>query len=122
MQIQMQQRDIEAALRSHLAQQGIAVAGKNVSIAFTVKRKQGGVTAYVTIEDGEDIPGFTDVEPEVQPRIDTILRAVPVTAEAPTEAPAEVTVVEEPVVLAEAEPEPEVVTEAPKPKTTSLFS
>ena len=122
MQIQLRQKDIEAALRMYIAAQGIVVAGKDVTIDFTVKRKQGGIIADVTIEDNGDIPGFTDSEPEgdetvAAPRINTVLRAVPV--EAAIANVAQVTHSEE-AIVAEA-PEPEGVIEAPKPKTSSLF-
>lgn len=59
MQIQLKQNEIVAALTGYLAQQGITVANKRVDISFTAGRKNTGLSADVSIEDG-DIPGFTD--------------------------------------------------------------
>lgn len=61
MQINLKQREIEAALRMYVSHQGINLNGKEVAITFTAGRKEGGLTADVSIED-ITIPGFTDAE------------------------------------------------------------
>ena len=63
MQVQLKQTEIVAALTGYLAQQGIAVAHKKIDISFTAGRKNAGLSAEVSIEDG-DIPGFTDAVDE----------------------------------------------------------
>lgn len=52
MQIHLKQLEIEAALRQFISQQGINLTGKVVEIAFTSGRKDNGLSAEVTIEDG----------------------------------------------------------------------
>lgn len=52
MQIHLKQVEIETALRQFISQQGISLVGKTVEIAFTSGRKDNGLSAEVTIEDG----------------------------------------------------------------------
>lgn len=52
MQIHLKQLEIEAALRQFISLQGINLTGKVVEIAFTSGRKDNGLSAEVTIEDG----------------------------------------------------------------------
>lgn len=62
MQVQLKQVEIEQALKQFVAQQGFALAGKQVEISFTAGRKDGGLTADISIED-VSIPG-TDLMTE----------------------------------------------------------
>ena len=59
MQVTLKQSEIELALKNYVAQQGISLYGKDVSIAFTAGRKESGISAEINIDDS-DIPGFTD--------------------------------------------------------------
>lgn len=135
MQIQLKQTEIVAALTGYLAQQGIAVAHKKIDISFTAGRKNTGLLAEVSIEDG-DIPGFTDAEGDV---VDT--KVVPIlsvvdgsngiglaaetkltTIDVGIAAPA-VLVAEPEVVGPEPVDEDHLVPDEPAPKVTnSLFS
>lgn len=56
MQIHLKQLEIEAALRQFISQQGINLTGKVVEIAFTSGRKDNGLSAEITIEDGVGVP------------------------------------------------------------------
>ena len=61
MQIQLKQPEIVVALKQFLVTQGISLAGKDVTIGFTAGRKEGGLTADISIEDIDgQVPGFTD--------------------------------------------------------------
>lgn len=51
MQIHLKQREIEAALRMFVSQQGISLVGKTVEVVFTSGRKDNGLSAELTIED-----------------------------------------------------------------------
>ena len=51
MQIHLRQKEIEAALKMYVAQQGINLTGKEVLVAFTAGRKDTGLSAELTIED-----------------------------------------------------------------------
>lgn len=106
MQIQLKQVEIIAALRQYVEAKGISLAGKTVDIAFTAGRKEGGLTADISIED-HDIPGLAvgDVEENAVPGLVLVTKA--------SEPVPEVTAVE-------AAPAAEVAGEAPK--ATSLFS
>lgn len=53
MQIQLKQKEIEAALKMYINRQGIALAGKTVTIDFTAGRKDSGLSADIVIEDSE---------------------------------------------------------------------
>lgn len=111
MQIQLKQPEIATALKGYLATQGINLQNKSVTIGFTAGRKEGGLTADISIDDiGGTIPGFTDGtgdddETPVKPAL-TVVKS---------ESPAGDTA---------AEPQPEAddpaTTETVKP-TTSLF-
>lgn len=57
MQINLKQYEIEVALKNYVAQQGISLYARDVSITFTAGRKESGISAEITIEDS-DIPGF----------------------------------------------------------------
>ena len=60
MQIQLQQKEIEAALAGYITQQGIDLSGKQVTIEFTAGRKASGLSAELTIED-VDFPDFSEL-------------------------------------------------------------
>lgn len=50
MKISLQQTEIEAALRAHIASQGIVTAGKAITFNFTMGRKGTGLTVDVDIQ------------------------------------------------------------------------
>lgn len=104
MQIQLKQTEITDALRQYITQQGISLVGKNVDIAFTAGRKEGGLTAEIIIDD-QDIPGFTTGDDTVQ--LALVPPAEPVAQPSEDETAA-------PVVEQESPVEPKT--------TTSLFS
>ena len=110
MQINLKQTEITEALRQYVTQQGISLSGKTVDIAFTAGRKEGGLSAEITIED-QDIPGFSAGVDRVQ------LALVPAGIVAAIDAAAEA--LAEPV----AGDPPVVELESPvEQKTVSLFS
>lgn len=51
MQVQIKQNEIEQAIRAFIANQGISLVGKEVKIDFTAGRKNGGLTADISIEE-----------------------------------------------------------------------
>lgn len=51
MQIHLRQREIEAALKMYVAQQGINLTNKTIDVVFTSGRKDNGLSAELTIED-----------------------------------------------------------------------
>lgn len=57
--INLKQDEIDAALRLYIVSQGINLAGKTVTIAFTAGRAGRGLSAELDIEDAA-IPGYTD--------------------------------------------------------------
>lgn len=63
MQIHLKQKEIEAALKNFVAQQGINLTGKTMGYNFTAGRKDSGISVELTIEDNE-IPGYTSVDVE----------------------------------------------------------
>lgn len=106
MQINLKQTEITEALRQYVTQQGINLTGKTVDIAFTAGRKEGGLSAEITIEE-QDIPGFFTSDEPVH------LALVPAGIVAAIDAASE----------ALAQPEPVAEQEFPvEQKTTSLFS
>ena len=61
MKIHLKQAEIITALTQYIANQGINLTSKQVSIDFTAGRKEGGLTADIDITDtGVVIPGYTD--------------------------------------------------------------
>lgn len=59
MQVSLNQREIEVALKAFVVNQGINLTGKTVEIAFTAGRKESGISAELNIEDrylGEPSP------------------------------------------------------------------
>lgn len=117
MQIQLQQKEIEAALLGFITQQGIDLCGKQVDIMFTAGRKASGLSAELTIEDagfpdfGEElVEGDASVSAAILPIKPEPSCRTNVYPEAVTEAAASVVCDPEPVVTVEAV------------KTTSLFS
>lgn len=56
--VNLKQHEIEAALRQYIAQQGININSKSVTISFTAGRKETGISAELDIEDME----FSDME------------------------------------------------------------
>ena len=107
MKVKIQQNEIITALKQYISSQGINLQGKAVAIDFTAGRKEGGLTADISIEE-LDIPDFF-AAPEHQAPALTVV-PVPV-QEAPQENPAPAY-----EMTAEAEVESAPV------KTTSLFS
>ena len=51
--VNLKQHEIEAALRQYIAQQGININSKSVTISFTAGRKETGISAELDIEDME---------------------------------------------------------------------
>ena len=51
MQIHLKQREIEAALKMFVSQQGINLTNKVIEVSFTAGRKDTGLSAELTIED-----------------------------------------------------------------------
>lgn len=51
MQIHLKQREIEAALKMFVSQQGINLTHKQVTLAFTAGRKDTGLSVELSIED-----------------------------------------------------------------------
>ena len=126
MQVNLKQKEIETALRNYIAQQGIELYGKSVTISFTAGRRESGISAELIIDD-QEIPGFTDTDAEVAPTT-PVLKLAPIAptmyAEASEVKPVEVLeVLDAPV---EDIPVPqmadEVVVTDPPIKTNSLFS
>lgn len=106
MQIQLKQSEITDALKQYISLKGIDLADKVVDISFTAGRKEGGLSAEITIDD-QDIPGYSHGGEQ------GVLTLVP--SDAPvTEAAAG----DEPNPAAESE----VTAEAPKVATSSLFN
>ena len=106
MKVKIQQSEIITALKQYISSQGINLQGKTVAIDFTAGRKEGGLTADISIEE-LDIPDFFEAPEHQAP------------ASAPTPAPVQEAPQENPApayeMTAEAEVEPTPV------KTTSLF-
>ena len=110
MKVKIQQSEIITALTQYISSQGINLQGKTVAIDFTAGRKEGGLTADISIEE-LTIPDFFETSEHQAPA----LTVVPAPAPAPVqEAPQE-----SPAPAHEMTAEAEVV---PAPiKTTSLF-
>lgn len=97
MQIQLKQVEIVSALKQYITQKGIDLSGKEVSISFTAGRKEGGITADLSIEDSE-IPGFSGPEPVALSLVSSHPIPDAPVGLSPTVADAVVEVVDEPVV------------------------
>ena len=112
MKIQLKQVEIVSALKQYLVSQGFNLSGKTVEIGFTAGRKEGGMTADISIEDVSGaIPGFTDTDAE------------PETTK-PTLSVIQGDKAEEKAADPQPEPEPEAEASAETPvaaKTNSLF-
>ena len=107
MKVKIQQNEIITALKQYISSQGINLQGKAVAIDFTAGRKEGGLTADISIEE-LGIPDFFEAPEHQVPGL-TVVPAPVQEASQENPAPAyEMT--------AEAEVEPAPV------KTTSLFS
>jgi hypothetical protein len=102
MQIQLKQTEIITALKQYITSQGIDLAGKEVSVAFTAGRKESGISAEMDIEDNP-LPDFADAEEEAPAPINKAPVLSMVAASPATESP-------------ESGPSDE------PPKTTSLFA
>lgn len=115
--INLKQIEIIAALKQYISQQGINLANKEIQVSFTAGRKDSGISAELTIEDGAsvDIPGFTDPE-FVAPVLSIVSNE---TVAAAVHTPEPVVDKSEP----QKEPEPVVPADGSEPavKTTSLF-
>ena len=59
MQVNLKQAEIERAIKGFLANEGIALHGRKVSIHFTAGRGENKISAEVDIEES-DLPVFTD--------------------------------------------------------------
>jgi hypothetical protein len=143
MNVQLNQTEIETAIRQYVNTQGIDLRNKTLAVEFTSGRKANGLSAELVILDVV-IPGFTEpylieegtedvavatsigelLKPadkaEVMAAGDVVIAvtAEAVKAEPVAEAPAAVvSVFDTPAVAEAAEPVVEVV----KPTTTSLF-
>lgn len=51
MQINLKQAEIERAIKNYIAQQGIDMYGKEVTLAFTAGRKESGISVEISIEE-----------------------------------------------------------------------
>lgn len=102
MQIQLKQAEIIAAIKGYISSQGINLTGKDVTIAFTAGRKESGLTADISIEEGLQPMSNFFKEKEASTTME-VVEPVPTPAAEP-----EAIAAEEPV--------------AEAPKTTSLFS
>lgn len=114
--INLKQNEIVTALKQYISQQGINLTNKEIQVSFTAGRKDSGISAELTIEDGAsvDIPGFTDPE-FVAPVLPIVSNEVVATA---VHIPEPVMDTSEP----QKEPEPVVPADGSEPvKTTSLF-
>lgn len=60
MNIQLNQHEIEAAIRESIARQGVHLRNKTIGIAFSAGRGSNGLSANLTIDDIR-IPGDDDV-------------------------------------------------------------
>lgn len=113
MKVKIQQNEIITALKQYISSQGINLQGKAVAIDFTAGRKEGGLTADISIEE-LGIPDFFEAPEHQAPGLTVVL------ATAPTPAPVQEAPQESPTPAYEMTAEAEV---APTPvKTTSLFS
>ena len=108
MKVKIQQNEIITALKQYISSQGINLQGKTVAIDFTAGRKEGGLTADISIEE-LTIPDFFETSEHQAPAL-TVVLAPALAQEAPQEssAPAYEMTAEEEVV-------------SPPVKTTSLF-
>lgn len=67
MQIHLRQREIEAALKMYVAQQGINLTNKTIEVVFTSGRKDNGLSAELTIEDDTTKLEVTDTPSPLAP-------------------------------------------------------
>lgn len=58
MQIQLKQSEICQALRMYIMSQGISLAGREVTMAFTAGRKESGISVEIDIEETPELPEF----------------------------------------------------------------
>lgn len=108
MQIQLKQPEIAAALKQYLFTQGINLVNKSVTIGFTAGRKEGGLTADISIEDtGAEVPGFTDTFGDEEAQAKPALTIVKSESTPEPEAPVA--------------PQDDAPAETPVKATTSLF-
>lgn len=113
MQIQLKQTEIISAIKRYITLQGIDLAGKDVTVAFIVGRKDNGITAEIEIEENtlpdfltEDIADDDTATPVLKSAVLSVVTSVPVVLNSSAE-PAET--------QGEAQTNESV-------KTTSLFS
>lgn len=68
MQIQLRQTEIVEALKQYITKQGINLAGKTVEIGFTAGRKETGISADISIDEGTQaqLPGLDADEDEAE--------------------------------------------------------
>ena len=101
--VNLKQHEIEAALRQYIAQQGININSKSVTISFTAGRKETGISAELDIEDME----FSEPEtPTCIPQISVVVPTGLINRE---------------IEAAESEPDEPVCEPSSEVKTTSLF-
>lgn len=69
MQIQLRQTEIVEALKQYITKQGISLVGKTVEIGFTAGRKETGISADISIDEGTQaqLPGLDADEDEAAP-------------------------------------------------------
>lgn len=136
MQISLKQVEIVAALKAYVASQGFNLVGKQVDITFTAGRKEGGLTADVSIEDGPSLPdlGHDDEVGSIGAGTAAVIKNAStakltvVGTEAKVETPASTPAAETPAVEVAAVPETKADEAAPTEKKvvagagTSLFA
>lgn len=119
MRIFLKQPDIEQAIKTHLENSGVTVKERKIEMAFTAKRKNGGVHVDVSILE-MPIPDFSSTEDDEEEHA---------VAEAPSPVPQRLKIIPASFAASEAFAELEEPLEAPEPaiaqdspKTLSLFS
>ena len=71
MKVKIQQNEIITALKQYISSQGINLQGKTVAIDFTAGRKEGGLTADISIEE-LTIPDFFETSEHQAPALTVV--------------------------------------------------
>lgn len=88
MKIQIEQAEIEKAVREFVANQGIKIEGKDLTVEFRMTRVDGGgLVANLSIDD----PKPAEVKPAPKPRAGSVGAAIAKQSEAKAEKPAPTT-------------------------------
>lgn len=85
MQVTLKESELVVAVRQHLENQGINLAGKDVKIDFSATRGADGIKATIDIE-AIDLPALT---PNVQPQLRVVAAPTALAAIATTLVPPE---------------------------------